>query len=181
MCFFAVFLTWRLRRWAVAGAVGAASFLVLGMTSSLIDNPIFGRSVPPTPWAMDVLVLTSILAGLLAATYFRNLSAPVDDDERPARKGLVGGILAYLAIGCPACNKLVIVALGSTGAIQVFAPIQPYLAAAGLLVLVWALYVRLRGEATCAWQPPVDWDTGAAPITEPQVEQKSLVVDGKGN
>lgn len=130
---------------------------------------------------MDVLVLTSILAGLLAATYFRNLSAPVDDDERPARKGFVGGILAYLAIGCPACNKLVIVALGSTGAIQVFAPIQPYLAAAGLLVLVWALYVRLRGEATCAWQPPIDGDTGAAPITVPQVEQKSIVVDGKGN
>ena len=68
-------------------------------------------------------------------------------------------MLSYLAIGCPVCNKLVLVALGSTGAVQFFAPIQPYLALAGVGVLGWALVVRLRGEMTCALPsapPPAD-------------------------
>ena len=54
-------------------------------------------------------------------------------------------------------DQLVLIALGTTGALQFFAPIQPYLAVAGLGVLTWALMVRLRGEMTCSISlPPVE-------------------------
>ncbi len=161
MCFLSVFLAWPPRRWLVALVSGLGTFLLLGLSAAVIPNPVFGRAIPPTAWATDVLVLTSILAGLLTATYVRSASVPSDTDQRPAREGIVGGALTYFAIGCPVCNKLVLVALGATGAVQFFAPIQPYLAAAGLLVLAWALYVRLRGEAQCAWKPPVEMGADA--------------------
>jgi hypothetical protein len=107
---------------------------------------------------MNVLIATSVLAGLLTSTYVRNSGpALVRSDNAPdpvagprtARKGAIGGLLAYLAIGCPVCNKVVLIALGTTGAVRIFAPVQPYLAALGLIALAWALVVRLRGELTC--------------------------------
>ena len=158
-CFLATLLTWPLRRWLAAAAGGLATFLLIGLSTAIIPNPLFGRSIPPTAWSMNVLIATSVLSGLLMATYVRNTGPalvraaavdPVAADPANARKGAIGGLLAYFAVGCPVCNKLALIALGSTGAVQYFAPVQPYLAAAGLLALIWALVVRLRGEMTCA-------------------------------
>ena len=158
-CFLGTLLSWSVRRWLVAAAVSLGTLLVLGLPTAVIANPVFGRTIAPTPWAMNVLIATSILAGLLTATYVRNdgpapiRSRSVPDvvpGPRSARSGAVGGLLAYLAIGCPVCNKVVLIALGATGAVRIFAPVQPYLAAAGLLALAWALVVRLRGELACS-------------------------------
>lgn len=152
-CFLATLLTWSMRRWLVAAGAAVLTLAVVGLPTAVIPNPVFGREIPPTDWALEVLIITSILGGLLAATYVRNddpATLPLAVDERPARGGALGAFLAYLAIGCPVCNKLVLVALGSTGAVQWFAPVQPYLGAAGLVVLAWALMVRLRGELVCS-------------------------------
>lgn len=157
-CFLSTFLTWSLRRWVAALIVGGATYLLLGLVTAVIPNPVFGRSIPPTDWAAGVLLITSVLTGLLVATYVRNDGpAPVRPavvepmaDGRQAKRGAIGAALAYFAIGCPVCNKLVLIALGSTGAVQFFAPVQPYLAVAGIVVLAWALITRLRGEMTCA-------------------------------
>jgi hypothetical protein len=132
--------------------VALVTFAVLGLSTAVIPNPIFGRSIAPTDWAMEVLIATSILTGLLTATYVSTGSAPEGLD----RRGTVGALLSYFAIGCPVCNKLVLIALGTTGAVQFFAPIQPYLAVAGVAVLGWALIVRLRGEMTCSFTPMID-------------------------
>ncbi len=53
-------------------------------------------------------------------------------------------------MGCPVCNKLVLLALGYTGAIQFFEPVQPYLAAGAIALLAWALAARVRRERACA-------------------------------
>ena len=157
-CFMAAFLTWSVRRWLVAVAVAAGTYLFFGLTTAVLANPVFGRSIAPTPWSPNVLVATAILTGLLTATYVRNdgpapirlEAADVIPGERTARAGMLGSLLAYLAIGCPVCNKLALILLGTTGAVNVFAPIQPYLGAIGLALLAIALVVRLRGEVSCA-------------------------------
>jgi hypothetical protein len=48
------------------------------------------------------------------------------------------------------CNKIALIALGTTGAMQYFAPVQPYLALFGILFLLYALQKRLVGESMCA-------------------------------
>lgn len=133
--------------------VALLAFAALGLSTSVIPNPVFGRSIPPTSWAMEALVITSVLTGLLTATYISTGSV---DSQGLDRKGTVGALLSYFAIGCPVCNKLVLIALGSTGAVQFFAPVQPYLAVAGVVILAWALMVRLRAEMTCAFTPRVE-------------------------
>jgi hypothetical protein len=142
-----VIRTWPVRRWVVAAVGAALTVLVVGIPTVLIPNPWFGRTVPPTWWALPVLLVTAVLSGLVTATYIGSPTPrPVD---APSRSGLVGGFLAYLAVGCPACNKVALLALGSAGAIQWFAPVQPLLALAGVVLLGYALRRRLAGERSC--------------------------------
>lgn len=121
--------------------------LVIGLPTVLIPNSLFARSVPATWWAWPVLIITALLAGMVAATYVRR--GDQADPRAASRAGLVGGFLSYLAVGCPVCNKLALLALGYSGALQWFAPAQPWLAAAGIMLLAYALRRRLLGEIAC--------------------------------
>ena len=149
---------WRtLRQWTprhvLAAAVGAVVVAVLiGVPTDVIPNPVFGRPVPVTWWSYPTLVVTAVLGGLLVGTYVRQGStAPssLDELDTPTRNGSVAGLLSFFAVGCPVCNKLVIVALGTTGARQWFEPIQPLLAVASIVLLAWALRARLRSADAC--------------------------------
>jgi hypothetical protein len=65
--------------------------------------------------------------------------------------GTVAGFGAFLAIGCPVCNKVALVLLGAGGAMTVFAPLQPLIGAASLVLLAgtlaWRFRLRARGGA----------------------------------
>ena len=145
-------LEWPARRWLVAVVSTALTVLLVGVPTALVSNPWFGRTVPPTWWAWPVLVLTAALSGLLMATYIGSRATASVDSA--SRSGLVGGFLAYLAVGCPVCNKVALLALGSAGAIQWFAPLQPLLAFAGVALLSYALRRRLAGETSCPLPAP---------------------------
>lgn len=138
---------WSARRWVAAtlGAIGSG--LLIALVTAMIDNPVFGRAVPTTWWAWPVLAISSVLSGLLLASYVRDPGVTVD--EHVTRSGGVGGLLTVFAVGCPVCNKLVLLALGSAGAMQWFAPVQPFLGIAALALLAWGLRTRLRGEVAC--------------------------------
>jgi len=143
-------LDWPARRWLVAVASAAATILLIALPTALIATPWFGREIPPTPWAWPVLLVTGVLSGLVMATYVARPEQPVSSDaEARSRIGVVGGFLAYLAVGCPVCNKIVLIALGSTGAVQWFAPVQPLLAIAGIGLVAYALKRRIDGERSC--------------------------------
>ena len=145
---------WSARRWVVAGAGALATALLVALPTAVIPNPVFGRSVAVTWWSYPTVVVTAVLAGLLLATYVRQGEAPdvtVADDEidRTAKLGMAGTLITFFAVGCPVCNKLVLVALGASGAIAWFAPIQPFLALASIVLMVVALRQRLKGEVAC--------------------------------
>lgn len=143
-------LRWPARRWWVAGATTIAMVLFIGLPTDLIPNPVFGREIPPTWWALPSLLMSSVLAGLLTATYVAPVLDPDSrDSERSRRRGVVGGLLTFFAVGCPVCNKLVLLALGYTGAIAWFQPVQPFLQVGAVLLLGAALVQRLRNERSC--------------------------------
>ncbi|MCB2413801.1 hypothetical protein LGT39_13200 [Demequina sp. TTPB684] len=138
---------WPAKRWWFAVGTAVATYLVIALPTALIDNPVFGREVPPTPWATSALLASSLLAGLVAATYVAGPDAA--PRKREGRLGWAGGLVTFFAVGCPVCNKLVLIALGYTGAIQYFAPVQPFLAAAAIVLLGWAFVARVRRESSC--------------------------------
>lgn len=145
--------TWSLRHVLIAGIAAVLVALAIGLPTDVIANPVFGRPVPVTWWSYPTLAITAVLGGLLAATYVSDragASASLDDTDASTRRGGLAGILSFFAVGCPVCNKLVIVALGTTGARQWFEPIQPALAVVSIGLLVWALRGRLRSSTACS-------------------------------
>lgn len=132
---------------AIISSLGVA--LLIGVATVLIPNPIFGRDVPPVAWNYPVWILTSIMTGMLIATYVRPTSEETQEDQRSARVGGAAGILAWFAVGCPVCNKIALLALGYTGALTWFAPFQPVLAVLALVLGSVALVWRLRGQVSC--------------------------------
>ncbi len=141
-------LAWPLRRWLIAALAGFITFLVIALPADIIPNPVFGRDVPVTSWALSVTIATSVLSGLLFATYVK--TPEFQTPEKPNKLGSAGGLLTFFAVGCPVCNKVALLALGYSGALNYFAPLQPYMAAVGIALLFYALTKRLRNENMCA-------------------------------
>ena len=145
---FTSLLTWSTKRWIVAISVGLLTFFVIAIPTAVVQNPVFGREIGVTSWSVTVIVVSSILTGLLTATYVKNEFS--DENPRQLKIGGAGALLSYFAVGCPVCNKLALVALGYSGAIQYFAPIQPYLALGGIALLMYSLRMRLNNEYSCS-------------------------------
>lgn len=144
-------MRWPPRRWATAVVSAVLYALLIAIPTDLVDTPLFWREIPPTWWSWPAVLVSAVLAGLLTATYVALPGTPgVTDDEKPRRGGYVGGFLTFFAVGCPVCNKLVLLALGSSGAMAWFEPVQPLLQVAAIAVLAWALRARLRSEVSCA-------------------------------
>jgi len=137
------------RFWLVAGLATMGSLLVLGVPTAVIPNPFFIRMIPIEPFNVIVWLVSAPLIGLLIATYGRPPAPAVGDRgiERGAGRATLGGVAAFLAIGCPICNKVVVAALGVGGALSIFAPLQPLIGAASVALLGVTLAWRLRSRA----------------------------------
>lgn len=141
--------------WSVVWALVA--FVAFGVTAAIIPNPVFGRGTPPEPFAIAVWLASAPLMGVVMATYFAPMPAtgPVPLKQSVRRDGTtfgtLGGFAAFVAIGCPTCNKIALVLLGAGGATSIFGPIQPVIGAVSLALLagtlVWRLRLRARGGA----------------------------------
>jgi hypothetical protein len=129
---------WSPGRFGLAAIAAAVAAVVTGVPTDLIDTPLFGRSIGVTVWAYPVWIVSSLLAGLLAAT-----------ELRPGRPLAGGGALALFAIACPVCNKPAVLLLGAGGAVTWLGPVQPVLGALAIALLVLALVVRLNAQASC--------------------------------
>ncbi len=139
-----------------------ATLAAFGLTTAIIPNPVFGRGIAPEPFAVAVWLLSAPLIGVVMATYFAPPPTVAASPLQPAVRregtafGTIGGVAAFLAIGCPTCNKIALVLLGASGATNIFGPIQPLIGAASLALLagtlIWRLRLRARGGA-CAVPP----------------------------
>jgi hypothetical protein len=129
---------WPARRFGLAFAAAALAAVVTGVPTDLIDTPLFGRQIAVTAWAYPIWIVSSLLIGLLVAT-----------ELSPGKPATGGGLLAVLAVGCPVCNKPVLLLAGTSGALGWFAPLQPALGGLAVLLLGAALVVRLRSSGAC--------------------------------
>ncbi|WP_419996592.1 hypothetical protein [Streptomyces boninensis] len=177
---------WSPRRWGVAVAAAGATALVIGLPTAVIPNPVFGREIAPEWWSYPALAATALLAGVVLATYVtagRSTTPGTQAEgdtvgtadtadtagtagpphpQRVSRFGAAGSVLSFLAVGCPVCNKLVLLALGASGAVSYWAPLQPILGLASLVLLAVAAVQRLAGEVACP-APARTGRTTAAP------------------
>ncbi|GAA1744531.1 hypothetical protein GCM10009832_30180 [Dietzia kunjamensis subsp. schimae] len=139
---------------ARAALAALGTFLLIGIPTDILPNPVFGREIPVRWWEYPVLAATVLLtaawfgirsareAGVGSAT---GHPAGAEPSERPALV-TVGVATAWFAVACPVCNKIVLILLGTTGALGVWAPLQPWLAALSLALLAGAVIYRWRAR-----------------------------------
>ena len=113
---------WQVRRWLVAAGTAVLVYVVVAIPTDLIPNPWFAREIPPTWWSHSSLAASAVLTGLLMASY---VASPLAHTGKTNKAGLFGSIITFFAVGCPVCNKLVLIALGSAGALNLSSPCWP--------------------------------------------------------
>ncbi len=152
----ATLAAWQSPQWVAATAGAALTTVLVGVPTAVVPSPLFSRSVPVQWWNYPVLAATAVLAGLVLATFVkppRGSRTPEDHDDPSARTvgrlGSAGGLLSLLAVGCPVCNKLVLVLLGTSGALTYWAPLQPLVAVVSLVLLAEAALRRLSTADAC--------------------------------
>ncbi len=157
--------TWRGRRilplYGLLAALG--TLLLIGIPSDIIPTPLFGREVPVRWWEYPVLGATALLTGAwfsIGRTEDATCAVP---EERPAERGTLMSVsvfVAWFSVACPVCNKIVLLILGTSGAMGIWAPAQPYLAVISLVALtaavVWKWRTKRDGCAPVAPAAPAD-------------------------
>ncbi|MFC4541362.1 hypothetical protein ACFO5R_05420 [Halosolutus amylolyticus] len=140
--------------WGAAAAVGV--FVLFGLVTGLVPNPLYVRMVPRTPTDYLFLTLTALLAGVYTAQRLTTEVAEPepqsggesDGEDRLLLGGLVGG---FLAVGCPICNVFLLALFSSSALMTYFDPLRPLLGAVSVAILAGLIYVRHRRSCpTCA-------------------------------
>ncbi|WP_305094067.1 hypothetical protein [Prescottella sp. R16] len=141
-------------------AAGLVTLIVVGVPTDVIDTPWFGREIPVRWWEYPVLAATAILTALWFGI---RVDSPTDRPTGP----MAAVTLAVFAVGCPVCNKIVLLTIGTSGALGFWAPLQPIIAVGSLALLTTALILRRRrslcGPACAA--PAPDATTTQPPNT----------------
>lgn len=142
--------TFRSTRQAVAfvgvSLAAAASYAAaIAIPTAMVANPFFVRMTPPSMWSWLFCIMPALLFGPLAASYVIRLRDPACAVDG---KTMGAGVLGYLAVGCPVCNKVVVAVMGISGALTYFQPVQPILGAASVGLLAYGLKLRVFASPT---------------------------------
>ncbi len=113
--------------------VATAMFAGLGTVAALWENPLFMRMTPTGDFEITVLLLQSALAGLYVCL----------PSQCGGRTAGAGGVIGFLGIACPVCNKILMLLFGSTLLLEYYEPVRLYLALGGAALLAVAIGLKL--------------------------------------
>ena len=114
--------------------IAALSFAAFGTVTALWENPFFIRMTPTSGYEVSLLALQAIMFGI----YF---SIPTNYCSTKSLS--TGGVLGFLGVACPVCNKLLMYVFGAELLLTYLEPARIYLAVIGTLIIGLALYVKL--------------------------------------
>ena len=129
------------KAWVITTLAAVIGLVVIGLPTAIYENPLFVRMTPVRAQDYVIWILSSVLIGLIGGSYFAGGSKAGEG------KILSGGVLSVLAVGCPICNKPVVLLLGTSGALTFFAPVQLYIGIASVLLLGGTLLLRAKALA----------------------------------
>ncbi|MDY6776151.1 MAG: hypothetical protein SV253_08805 [Halobacteria archaeon] len=129
-----------------ASAVSVVFFVVFGVVTALIPNPIYIRRVPRTPLDYTFLTVTSVLIGVYAAQTDLTRGASGAEDTSNDRLAFVGGALGFLSFGCPICNAVLLALFSNTAIMTYFDPLRPFLGVVSVVLLGGLVYYTYSSD-----------------------------------
>lgn len=123
-----------IKRIAWGVGVAAAMFVGLGTVAALWNNPLFMRMTPTGGFEIALLLLLSVLAGLYVG---------LPQTECGKRTAGTGGVIGFLGIACPVCNKILLLLFGSALLLEYYEPMRLYLALGGVALLAVAIWLKV--------------------------------------
>lgn len=118
--------------WGVG--VAAVMFVGLGTVAALWENPLFMRMTPTGGFEITLLLLLSALAGLYVG---------LPRTECGQRTAGTGGVVGFLGIACPVCNKILVLLFGGALLMEYYEPVRLYLALGGVVLMAVAIWIKL--------------------------------------
>ncbi|WP_425433266.1 hypothetical protein [Haloarcula nitratireducens] len=128
------------RRHLKAAAVSAGSFVLFGVVTGLLPNPIYVRMIPRT--TLDYLFL-ALTAGFLGFYTLQRTTRK----SRDGKTATASAALGFLAFGCPICNAFLLALFSSSALMTYFNPLRPLLGVVSVILFAGLLYVR--SQRTC--------------------------------
>lgn len=125
-------------------AAATTSFAGLGTVAALWENPLFIRMTPAGGWEIGLLAVMSVLIGIYVA-----IRSPVC----ASKSATTGGVLGFLGIACPICNKILLLLFGGELLMTYYEPVRIYVALLGVIVTAGAVWWTLR-QKTLNEAPP---------------------------
>jgi hypothetical protein len=138
------------RQWRVAAVVSVAALIAIGTVGQTLPWASPGRVYKIEWWNWATLIASSLLGGLIAATFL----TPAGRRVRAAAGSGLTGTGAAIVMACPVCSPLAIPLLGAGGVLAFFRGDRGWLALASVLILGVTLLMRLRAATGCAVRPP---------------------------
>ena len=126
-------------------ATAFLAFVVLGSVSALWDNPFFIRMTPVGNFEVILLFVMSVLLGFYVAI------------RRPfcaMKMAGSGGVLGFIGIACPVCNKVLLFLFGGELLLIYFEPVRIYVALAGTMIVAIALLWEWKIQRALENQDP---------------------------
>ncbi|WP_092907750.1 hypothetical protein [Halostagnicola kamekurae] len=148
---------WRTMIWGIAA--GISVFLLFGLVTGLIPNPLYVRMVPRTWIDYMFLILTALLAGIYTAQRVATTGSKPDlkdtdgseiDDSSNEDRWVFGGLIGgFLAVGCPICNVALLALFSSSALMTYFDPLRPVIGILSVSILIGLIYTRHRRSCSC--------------------------------
>ncbi len=137
------------RFWSLSALYTAGSALLLGIPTRLIPTSLFSRMVPTSPHDYVIWIVSALLLGpLLSLMTLYPMPSPKATPGKRSIAGtgraFAGALLSFFSVGCPVCNKVVVLLLGLGGAMTLFNPLRPFLGLASIALLSVTLFLRVR-------------------------------------
>jgi len=151
--------------WVRAVPFALIALVFIGIPSDIIDTPIFGRPVELRTIDYVIWIVSSSLIGLVLAIRLPDRFR--DAEEKNDVRTVWGGFASFLAVGCPVCNQFVVAALGTSGALTWWAPVQPIFGALAIGFVLWALRTRLNTYQLAFCPTPVGQASQTTEVTTP--------------
>jgi hypothetical protein len=122
-------------------AVAATAFAALGTVAALWENPLFVRMTPAGGWEISLLAFLSVLTGLYVV-----IRRPFCSNKAVG----AAGVLGFVGVACPICNKILLLAFGSELLLVYFEPVRIYATILGVVIAAWVVLREWRYRNTAS-------------------------------